>query len=87
MAPPHQQREERKHFIGRPRTKTSICDDMAFAKDVQDAVFGAIQSLDNKAVDRGIKPDTMTKLGAVGVLNDVRPRQPSTRGHVPRGPR
>jgi len=47
-------------------------DDKAFATDVQDAVFGAIQSLDDKAKDRGIKPDTQTQLGALGVLNDVR---------------
>ena len=50
----------------------NLADDKSFAQDVQDAVLGAVQSLDDRAKDRGIKPDTQTQLGAVGVLNDVR---------------
>lgn len=60
-------------FYRAPENKNlNLAEDMAFAQDVQDAVFSAIRALDDKALNRGIKPDTQTKLGAVGVLNDVR---------------
>ena len=47
-------------------------EDKAFARDVQQAVFGAIAALDTGVANRGIKPDTDTRIGACGVLNDVR---------------
>ncbi len=48
----------------------NLADDKEFAKKVQDAVFKTIAKLDNGANDRGTKPDTKTKIGALGVLND-----------------
>jgi N-acetylmuramoyl-L-alanine amidase len=47
-------------------------EDKAFARDVQQAVFAAIAALDGAVANRGIKPDTDTRIGALGVLNDVR---------------
>ena len=50
----------------------NLDDDKSFASDVQAAVMSAIMSFDDSANDRGIKPDTQTRIGALGVLNDVR---------------
>jgi N-acetylmuramoyl-L-alanine amidase len=49
----------------------NLDDDIAFASDVHRALFNAINSLDPGTKDRGVKPDTQTKLKALGVLNDV----------------
>jgi N-acetylmuramoyl-L-alanine amidase len=48
----------------------NLKDDVAFAKEVHDAMFGSILALDPRAKDRGLKPDTETQPKALGVLND-----------------
>jgi N-acetylmuramoyl-L-alanine amidase len=44
--------------------------DVAFATDVHNALFGALKALDPGAKDRGLKPDTDSGPGGLGVLND-----------------
>lgn len=44
--------------------------DVAFATDVHNALFGALKALDPGAKDRGLKPDTESGPGGLGVLND-----------------
>jgi N-acetylmuramoyl-L-alanine amidase len=48
----------------------NLDDDIAFATDVHNALHGAIKALDSNAKDRGVKPDTQSGPGALGVLND-----------------
>lgn len=43
--------------------------DMAFAEAVVGAVYGAVAQIDPKAKNRGIKPDTQTKVGRLAVLS------------------
>jgi N-acetylmuramoyl-L-alanine amidase len=49
----------------------NLNDDMAFARDVHGALIAAMKALDPGAKDRGVKPDTETQPGALGVLNDA----------------
>lgn len=44
--------------------------DVAFATDVHNALFGALKALDSGAKNRGLKPDTESGPGGLGVLND-----------------
>jgi N-acetylmuramoyl-L-alanine amidase len=44
--------------------------DVAFATDVHNALFGALKALDPGSKDRGLKPDTESGPGGLGVLND-----------------
>lgn len=48
----------------------NLADDIAFAGDVHRALFDAMKTLDPGAKNRDVKPDTKTKLKALGVLND-----------------
>ena len=48
----------------------NLQDDMAFARDVQTALMAGMRSIDASAKDRGVKPDTATGPGKLGVLND-----------------
>jgi N-acetylmuramoyl-L-alanine amidase len=48
----------------------NLDDDIAFATDINTALFKALKAIDNGAKDRGVKPDTQTKPGSLGVLND-----------------
>lgn len=57
-------------FRAKVNDNLNLADDMSFATDVQRALFGAIKALDPAAKDRGVKPDTESTPGALGVLND-----------------
>ena len=46
--------------------------DKAFAEDINKAVFSSLSAIDPAAPDRGVKPDTLSGPGALGVLNDTR---------------
>nr|AHZ45666.1 N-acetylmuramoyl-L-alanine amidase [uncultured bacterium] len=48
----------------------NLQDDIAFARDVHSALIGAMQAIDAGAKDRGVKPDTKSGPGKLGVLND-----------------
>jgi N-acetylmuramoyl-L-alanine amidase len=48
----------------------NLAADIAFATDIQNALFETMAALDPGAKDRGTKPDTKTGPGALGVLND-----------------
>lgn len=50
----------------------NLAEDIAFAKAINTAMFGTLSEIDNQAEDRGVKPDTQTNPGALGVLNDER---------------
>ncbi|WP_027581124.1 N-acetylmuramoyl-L-alanine amidase [Bradyrhizobium sp. Ai1a-2] len=57
-------------FRAAANTNLNLQDDIAFATDVHNALFGAFKSLDARAKDRGIKPDTESGPGSLGVMND-----------------
>jgi N-acetylmuramoyl-L-alanine amidase len=50
----------------------NIADDMEFARSIQAGLMKGMKLFNQGAKDRGIKPDTQTKLKALGVLNDTR---------------
>lgn len=47
--------------------------DKALAQKVNQALFGAFAAVDPSAKNRGVKPDTMTRPKALGILNDPGP--------------
>jgi len=51
-------------------TNLNLQEDVAFANDVHNALFGAFKVLDSGAKDRGVKPDTQSGPGSLGVMND-----------------
>jgi N-acetylmuramoyl-L-alanine amidase len=51
-------------------TNLNLQDDIAFANDVHNALFGAFKALDPGAKDRQVKPDTESGPGSLGVMND-----------------
>lgn len=57
-------------YRARENGNTNLAADMAFAGSVHGALFGALKALDAGTKDRGLKPDTQTNPGALGVLND-----------------
>jgi len=48
----------------------NLAADKAFAGAIHKAAFDALRTMDPGAEDRGLKPDTQTNPGALGVLND-----------------
>jgi N-acetylmuramoyl-L-alanine amidase len=58
------------YFRAAANTNLNLADDIAFATDVHNALFGAFKSLDAGAKDRGVKPDTQSGPGSLGVMND-----------------
>jgi N-acetylmuramoyl-L-alanine amidase len=48
----------------------NLDDDIAFARQVHEAMISAMLEIDANAKDRRVKPDTQTNPGALGVLND-----------------
>lgn len=50
----------------------NLAEDIAFATAINTAMFTALKEIDPQATDRGVKPDTQTGPGALGVLNDER---------------
>ena len=61
-----------KRFRAAENGNINLEEDIAFATDVNKAMFTALKEIDGQAVDRGVKPDTQTGPGALGVLNDER---------------
>jgi len=57
-------------FRAAENTNLNLQDDIAFATDVHNALFNAFKALDAGAKDRGVKPDTMSGPGSLGVMND-----------------
>jgi|UPI000428569D N-acetylmuramoyl-L-alanine amidase len=57
-------------FRAAANTNLNLEDDIAFATDVHNALFNAFKALDAGAKDRGVKPDTMSGPGSLGVMND-----------------
>ncbi len=58
------------YFRAPQNTNLNLQDDVAFANDVHHALFGAFKALDSGAKDRGVKPDTESGPGSLGVMND-----------------
>ncbi len=50
----------------------NLADDKNFAEAVNKSLFDSLKSIDNKAVNRGVKPDTDTGLGELGGKRDDR---------------
>ena len=57
-------------FRAAANTNLNLEDDIAFATDVHNALFNAFKALDEGARDRGVKPDTLSGPGSLGVMND-----------------
>lgn len=57
-------------FRAAANTNLNLEDDIAFATDVHNALFNAFKALDAGAKDRGVKPDTLSGPGSLGVMND-----------------
>ena len=57
-------------FRAASNTNLNLADDIAFATDVHKALFGAFKAMDAGAKDRGVKPDTESGPGSLGVMND-----------------
>jgi N-acetylmuramoyl-L-alanine amidase len=57
-------------FRAPENTNLNLQDDIAFATDVHEALFNAFKSLDARSKDRGLKPDTQSEPGSLGVMND-----------------
>lgn len=49
----------------------NLADDMDFAGKVQATLFASLKSIDSHAKDRGVKPDTESGPGSLGVLKDA----------------
>jgi N-acetylmuramoyl-L-alanine amidase len=58
------------YYRAAANTNLNLADDVAFATDVHNALFAAFKSLDTGAKDRGVKPDTESGPGSLGVMND-----------------
>jgi N-acetylmuramoyl-L-alanine amidase len=58
-------------FFRAPENGNANADsDTRFARLVQDALLAGMRPFHPDVRDRGVKPDTQTKNGAIGVLND-----------------
>lgn len=49
----------------------NLADDKDFANAVNKSLFDSLKSIDPSAKDRGVKPDTQTGPGRLGVMNDT----------------
>ena len=57
-------------FRAKSNGNPNLADDIDFATAVQKSLFDSLKSIDNKAKDRGVKPDTDTPIGNLGVMDD-----------------
>lgn len=57
---------------------TNLTDDVDFCNKVQASLFGSLKALDSASKDRGVKPDTATNPGSLGVLRDSDLSAPGT---------
>lgn len=57
-------------FRAPENTNLNLADDIAFATDVHNALFNAFKALDPGSKNRGVKPDTESEPGSLGVMND-----------------
>lgn len=48
----------------------NLADDKDFAETVNKSLFDSLKSIDTTAVNRGVKPDTQSGPGSLGVMND-----------------
>jgi N-acetylmuramoyl-L-alanine amidase len=51
-------------------TNLNLQDDIAFANDIHAALFNAFRAIDPNSRNRGVKPDTESGPGSLGVMND-----------------
>lgn len=58
-------------FAAKENGNTNLADDTAFATAVQDGLMAGMRSIDPAAKNRGVKPDTQTGLGVLGLLRDT----------------
>jgi N-acetylmuramoyl-L-alanine amidase len=66
------------YFRAASNGNTNLADDKDFAKKVQTSLFTSLKSLDAGAKDRGLKPDTDSGPGSLGVLKDSDLTAPAT---------
>jgi N-acetylmuramoyl-L-alanine amidase len=57
---------------------TNLDEDVDFCEKVQASLFGTLEALDSGSKDRGVKPDTATNPGSLGVLRDSDLSAPGT---------
>ena len=57
-------------FRAPENTNLNLADDKDFANAVNKSLFDSLKSIDPTARNRGVKPDTETQLGRLGVMND-----------------
>jgi len=58
------------YFRDASNGNANLADDMDFAAKVQSTLFTSLKSIDTRAKDRGLKPDTQSGPGSLGVLRD-----------------
>jgi N-acetylmuramoyl-L-alanine amidase len=58
------------YFRDASNGNTNLADDVDFATRVQSTLFASLKALDSGAKDRGVKPDTQSGPGSLGVLRD-----------------
>lgn len=57
-------------FRAAQNTNLNLEDDKDFANVVNESLFNSLKSIDPNAEDRGVKPDTQSGPGRLGVMND-----------------
>jgi N-acetylmuramoyl-L-alanine amidase len=57
-------------FRAKANVNLNLAEDMDFANVVNDSLFDSLKSLGTGAKNRGVKPDTLTGPGNLGVMND-----------------
>lgn len=58
-------------FRAKANGNPNLNDDIDFATAVNKSLFASLKSIDNKAKDRGVKPDTDTAIKKLGVMDDA----------------
>ena len=58
-------------FRAKVNGNLNLAEDMDFANVVNASLFDSLKSMDTGAVNRGVKPDTQTGPGKLGVMNDA----------------
>ena len=66
------------YFRAASNGNVNLNEDMDFCRKVQAILFDTLEALDTGSKDRGIKPDTETSHGALGVLRDSDLSAPGT---------
>ena len=57
-------------FRAKSNGNPNLADDIDFATAVQKSLFSSLKSIDNKAKDRGVKPDTDSPIKNLAVMDD-----------------